>query len=166
MVSAGTLAAAALTPNDVPQAVPQPTAGPAFAAAARKMARVRQDWVTAREAVETLMATVTAWEAETPFPESKRKRKRWFRQREALSYTPPINAAWNSQVEAENAYRAAQMEVAQIPSASRADLLAKACLAVAYDAEKLSNRSAGIIAFGVAADIVRLELDDGKVVQS
>jgi hypothetical protein len=167
VVSAGSLAAAALTPNDVPQAVTiPPAANPAFRQSVRKMETARRNWAAAREVFETVIAPVAAWETLNPLPDSNRKRKKWRREHNAVSYTQPINAAWVTQVEAENAYRAAQREVAQVPAVTRADILLKACLAATYDGAELSNRQEGIIAFSLAADIVRLELDDGKAVQS
>jgi hypothetical protein len=173
VASAGSLAAAALTPSDVPQAVTVPKArpfvddaNPAFDPAARKLSAAHKDWTAAREVFEAVMAPVAAWETLNPLPDSNRKRKKWRREHNAVSYTQPINAAWVTQVEAENAYRAAQMEVAQIPAITRADILLKACLAATYDGAELSNRQEGIIAFSLATDIVRLELDLGKAVQS
>jgi len=167
VASAGTLAAAALTPSDVPRAVTiPPAANPAFRQAMRKMETARRDWTAVREVFEAVMAPVAAWETLNPLPDSNRKRKKWRREHNAVSYTQPINAAWVTQVEAENAYRTAQREVAQVPAITRADILLKACLAATYDGAELSNRQEGIIAFSLAADIVRLELDDGKAVQS
>jgi hypothetical protein len=65
---------------------------------------------------ETVTVPVAAWETLNPLQDSNRKRKKWRREHNALSYTQTINVAWITQVEAENAYRAAQKEVAQIPA--------------------------------------------------
>jgi hypothetical protein len=156
-----------MTPNDVPKAVTIPMeANPAFDPAARKLSAAHQDWTAAREVFETVTVPVAAWETLNPLPDSNHKRKKWRREHNALSYTQPINVAWITQVEAENAYRAAQKEVAQIPAITRADILLKACLAATYDGAEISNRQEGIIAFSHATDIVRVELDLGKAVQS
>jgi hypothetical protein len=172
MVSAGTLAAAALRPNDVPQAVTMTpaariaSASPAFAPAVRKMAAARQDWTAAREAVENSLAPVRAWEVLNPIPESNRKLKRCAPAAERRELHAVNRRGLAIPSRRGERLPCAQMEVAQIPATSRADILLKACLAATYDAEHLSRHQAGIIAFGLATDIVRLELDDRKAVQS
>jgi hypothetical protein len=167
MAGAGSLAAAAFTPNDVPQAVTiPPAANPAFRPAMLKLETARRDWTAAREGFETVMAPVAAWETLNPLPDSNRKRKKWRREHNALCWTPTIDAAWQTQVDTENAYQAAQNEVAEIPAITRADILLKACLAATYDGAELRKGQAAIIAFSLAADIVRIELDLGKAVQS
>ncbi|MFZ2157232.1 MAG: hypothetical protein WAV72_14080 [Bradyrhizobium sp.] len=158
-LAAGCAAAAvAIIPDS--QAKGSPTASgasPAFAAAARDMARVRALWQDAREAVETALAALTVWEAENPVPQGRRKLKRWQRKQEALRYSPAVTAAWKAQMKAENAYREAQAAIARTPAADRGDVLAKAALAVVYDGERLSSGPAGLISIALAYDVVRLD---------
>lgn len=138
-----------------PRAVPP--AGRAFTAAARDMAAAHVRLNTARAGVDQAMEAVKAWEAANPMPSGKRKLKRWRRQQGALRYSPAVTAAWEAQIEAENAYREAQVAVATIPATARADVVAKAALAVVYDGERLSSGPAGLISIALAYDVVRLD---------
>jgi hypothetical protein len=74
MVGAGTLAAAAFTPNDVPQAVAMPTVGssPALRAAIARLAEAHVNLIGAKATAEEAEAMWTDWEAQNPQPASKR----------------------------------------------------------------------------------------------
>jgi hypothetical protein len=97
---------------------------PIFAEASRAMAGVRERFSAAREATDEALNEVGAWERANPEPQSKRGRRRWNRRREALWLSPAATAAWQGQLEAENAFREAQATVAGLAVRNRADLVA------------------------------------------
>jgi hypothetical protein len=114
MVGAGTLAAAALTPNDVPQAVTMPTAGstsPALRTAIDRLAEARAELEKAMEADAAANDLFEAWERSHPEPKSKRGKRRWIKQMAAYhrEVTP---ASWHALMDAEQAFAAAQTAVA------------------------------------------------------
>jgi hypothetical protein len=82
MVGAGTLAAAALTPNDVPQAVtvPSGSSSPALRAAIGRLAEAHTELERAVEADYAANELFVAWERSHPQPKSKRGKRRWIKQ--------------------------------------------------------------------------------------
>jgi hypothetical protein len=163
MISAGTLAAAALTPNDVPQAVTVPSGNstPALRAAIARLAEASAELGKAMEADDAANDLFEAWERSHPAPKSKRGKRRWIRQMAAYhrEVTP---AAFHALMDAERAFDAAQIAVAAIPIASVADLHAMAAASVIYDAVELNRHNRAPIARVVAQEYFRL----GKAVQS
>ena len=100
MVSASTLAAAALTPNDVPQAVTTPSiSSPALRAAIGRLAEAHTELERAMEADYAANELFEAWERSHPEPKSKSGRRRWIRQMAAYhrEVTP---TAWQALIAA------------------------------------------------------------------
>jgi hypothetical protein len=74
MVSAGTLAAAALTPNHVPQAVTVPSiSSPALRAAIDRLAEVHTELEAASEAENAANNLFLVWVHSHPQPKSKKR---------------------------------------------------------------------------------------------
>jgi hypothetical protein len=82
MVSTGTHAAAALTPNDVPQAVtvPSGSSSPALRAAIGRLAEAHTELERAVEADYAANELFVAWERSHPQPKSKRGKRHWIKQ--------------------------------------------------------------------------------------
>src|SRR5690349_20404382 len=80
-IGAGTLAAAAFTPNDVPQAVTMPTGStiPALRAAIHRLTEAHRTLIGAQAAEEEAYAMFEDWLAQKPEPKSKRGRRRWIK---------------------------------------------------------------------------------------
>ena len=81
MVSAGTLAAAAFTPNDVPHAVtvPSGSSSPALRAGIHRLTEAHTRLIGAQAAEEEAYAMFEDWLAQNPEPKSKRGRRRWIK---------------------------------------------------------------------------------------
>jgi len=160
---AGTLAAAAFTPNDVPQAVTIPSDGssPALRAAIDRLADAHAELQKAVEADYAANDLFEAWERSHPQPKSKKGKRRWIKQMAAYhrEVTP---AAWHALMDAEQAFAAAQTAVAAIPIAGAADLHAMAACSAIYDEIELNRQNRAPIARVVAQEYFRL----GKAVQS
>jgi hypothetical protein len=73
---AGSLAAAAFTPNDIPQAVPSASSSAALRAAIGRLAEAHATLVTAQAAEEEANAMFMDWLAQTPEPKTKKGRRR------------------------------------------------------------------------------------------
>jgi hypothetical protein len=163
MVSAGTLAAAVFTPNDVPQAVTTPSgsSSPALRAAIARLADAHAELEEAVEADYAANDLFEARERSHPQPKSKRGKRRWIRQMAAYhrEVTP---AAWQALMAAEQAFAAAQTAVAAIPIAGADDLHAMAACSAVYDEVELNCHNRAPIARAVAQEYFRL----GKAVQS
>jgi hypothetical protein len=163
MVSAGTLAAAALTPNDVPQAVTVPScsSSPALRAAISRLAEAHTELEGAMEADHAANDLFEAWVRSHPQPKSKRGKRRWIKQMAAYE-REVISADWQTLMTAEQAFDAAQTAVAAIPIASTSDLHAMAACSAIYDEVELNRHNRAPIARVVAQEYFRL----GKAVQS
>jgi len=163
MVGAGSLAAAALTPNDVPQAVTMPSgsSSPVLRAAIRRLAAAHAILVGAKATAEEAEAMWTDWEAQNPQPASKRGTRKWIRRGSAYhaSVTAP---SWQALMEAEKTFAEAQAAVASVPIAGAADVQALAACSVVYDRVELCRHNRAPIARVVAQELSRL----GKAVQS
>ena len=121
IVGAGSLAAAAFTPNDVPQAVTMPrgASSPALRAAIARLARAHEALIGAKATAEEAEAMWIDWEAQNPQPASKRGIRKWIRRGSAYhaSVTAP---SWQALMEAETAFAEAQDAVASVPIAGAA----------------------------------------------
>ena len=163
MVGAGTLAAAAFTPNDVPQAITTPsgTSSPELRTAIRRLAEAHAELEKAMEAEYAANDLFEAWERSHPQPKSRKGTRRWIKKAQAyhLEVTP---AAWHALMDAEQAFAAAQTAVAVIPIAGAADLHAMAACSAIYDEVELNRHNRAPIARVVAQEYFRL----GKAVQS
>jgi hypothetical protein len=161
MVGAGSLAAAAFTPNDVPQAVTIPPASPELRAAIRRLMNAHTNLIAAQATNEEAEAIWSDWEAQNPSPASRKGRRRWIRrasvEREAIVATP-----WQALMTAETAFAVAQAAVASVPIAGTADVQAMAACSVIYDRVELARHNRAPIARVVAQELFRL----GKAVLS
>lgn len=161
MISAGTLAAAALTPNDVPQAVTQPAPSPELRSAIRRLAKAHEALITAQATNEEAEAIWNDWETQNPSPASRRGRKKWIRGAE-VHRRVIVAQPWQALMTAETAFAEAQAAVASTPIAGAADVQAMAACSVIYDRVELARINRAPIARVVAQEYFRL----GKAVQS
>jgi hypothetical protein len=136
MAGAGTLAAAAFTPNDVPQAVtlPSGSSSPALRAAIGRLDEAHTELERAMEADYAANELFEAWE----------------------------RSQWHALMAAEQAFADAQIAVAAIPIASVADLHAMAACSTIYDEVELNRHNRAPIARVVAQELCR----HGKAVLS
>jgi hypothetical protein len=163
MVSAGTLAAAAFTPNDVPHAVtvPSGSSSPALRAGIHRLTEAHTRLIGAQAAEEEAYAMFEDWLAQNPEPKSKRGRRRWIKRMGA--YEREVMAAeFQALIDAEQAFSEAQEAVAANPIASAADLHVMAACSAIYDAVELNRHNRAPIARVVAQEYFRL----GKAVQA
>jgi hypothetical protein len=161
MVSAGTLAAAALTPNDVPQAVTMPAPSLELRAAIGRLARAHEALIVAKANNDEADAMFADWEVKNPKPVSKRGTRKWLKRGCAyhLSVTAPW---WQAMMEAEKTFAEAQAAAAGVPIAGLADVQALAACSVIYDHVELARHNRAPIAHVVVQEYFRL----GKAVQS
>jgi hypothetical protein len=161
MVGAGTLAAAALTPNDVPQAVTVPPASPELRAAIHRLTEAHTKLITAQAAEEEANAIFLDWVEQNPQPKSKKGKRRWIKQMGAYE-REVMSADFQALIAAEQAFSEAQEAVAANPIASAADLHAMAACSAIYDEVELNRHNRAPIARVVAQEYFRL----GKAVLS
>jgi hypothetical protein len=161
MVGAATLAAAALTPNDVPKAVTIPAASPELLAAIRRLAKAHEALIAAQATNEEADAMWTDWEAQNPQPASKRGTRKWIR-RGSDYHAKVTTPSWQALMTAETAFAEAQAAVARVPIVSTADVHALVACSVVYDAVELCRHNRALIARVVAQELFRL----GKAVSS
>lgn len=163
MAGAGTLAAAALTPNDVPQAVTIPPArpdttkaGPELRAAVIAIGDANDALTAALAVLEAGVATVNQWEQENPQPTSNPGKRRWAKKYRAYS-NATTEKLWEAVVDAEQDFKAAQVTLAKIKPADQNELYLMVVAALLYDRVKLTytGREA-IISYGVAMGYFRL----------
>jgi hypothetical protein len=163
MVSAGTLAAAALTPNDVPKAVTVPSgrSSPVLRAAIARLAEAHVNLIGAQATNEEAEAIFEDWWAQNPKPSSKRAIRKWIKRTGA--YHDLVTApSWQAMFTAETAFVEAQDAVANVPIAGAADVQALVACSVIYDEVELARHNRAPIARVVAQEYFRL----GKAVQS
>jgi hypothetical protein len=154
MVSAGTLAAAALTPNDVPQAVTTPSGtSPSLElrAAMRRLAKAHDALISAKATAEEAEAMWMDWEAQNPQPASKRGTRKWIR-RGSVYHANVTAPSWQTLMEAETAFAEAQTAVANVPIAGVADVQAMAACSIIYDHVELARINRAPIARIVARE--------------
>jgi hypothetical protein len=163
MVGAGSLAAAAFTPNDVPQAVTTPSgnSSPALRAAVHRLTEAHRTLIGAQAAEEEAYAMFEDWLAQNPEPKSKRGRRRWIKRMGAYE-REVMSADFQALIAVEQAFSEAQEAVAAIPIASAADLHAMAACSAIYDEVELNRHNRAPIARVVALEYLRL----GKAVMS
>jgi hypothetical protein len=92
IIGAGSLAAAAMAPNDVPQAVTLPIRSPShrLRAAIRQLAAAHETLIAAQATNEEAEAMWTDWQRSHPQPRSKRATRKWIKKGSAyhLRITP------------------------------------------------------------------------------
>jgi hypothetical protein len=157
-VGAGTLAAAARAPNDVPQAVTAPRATqpacPELRVALHDLAKAHTILIGAQATNEEAEAMWSDWEVQNPQPASKRGRRKWISRGSAYhaSVTAP---SWQILMTAEGVFAAAQTAVASVSITGAADIEAMASASVVYDKVPLARGNRAPIAIMVADEIFR-----------
>jgi len=66
--------------------------------------------------------------------------------------------SWQASMDAEDAFRAAQMAVAKIDARDMGELQLKACLSSVYDPVNLAGGRTAVIAFSVALNLISLTM--------
>ncbi len=161
IAGAGSLAVAAATPTDIPQAVTVPQASPELRATIHHLDQAHANLKIAQAANEEAQAIWEDWEAQNPKPASKRGRRRWTRradvERQAL-----IAKSWQALMKAELAFASAQITVALAPIDSLADVNAMGAASIVYDRVELHRYNGGWIAIMIAEHVFK----QGKAVLS
>jgi hypothetical protein len=154
---AGSLAAAAMVPNDVSKAVTVPSASPShrLRAAILQLAAAHETLICAQATNEEADAMWMDWKAQNPKPADKRARKRWLKKASSWQDATVVKP-WQDLMTAEAAFVVAQDAVAETPIAGPADLQAMAGAAVVNDAALLARRNSAPIARVVALHYFRL----------
>jgi hypothetical protein len=164
MIGAGSLAAVAMAPNDVPKAVVAvPIGSPShrLRAAILQLAAAHETLIAAQATAEEAETMWTDWEAQNPQPASKRGTREWIKRGNAYHrrFTAP---SWQALMDAELVFSDAQDAVADVPIAGPADLDAMTAASVIYDHVDICRHNRAAIARVVAAEYFRL----GKAVLS
>lgn len=104
-------------------------ASPALRAAAIKMQDASDALGAAMAAYKAQDSLAVAWQNQNPAPSGDpRKLKRWFRRAAEYRRSTEMRSAWNAQIAAEEAFAAAQMDVAMVKPRDYADLVLMSCL--------------------------------------
>jgi hypothetical protein len=163
MIGAGSLAAVAMTPNSVPQAVTVPSGSPShrLRAAILQLAAAHETLIGAQATAEEAEAMWTDWEAQNPQPANKRGTREWIKRGNAYHrrFTAP---SWQALMDAELVFSDAQAAVADVPIAGPADLDAMTAASVIYDRVDICRHNRAPISRVVAQEYFRL----GKAVTS
>lgn len=163
MVGAGTLAAAAFTPNDAAWAVTVPSDAPSLELreAIRRLAAAHETLIGAHATNEEAEAMWMDWQAQHPQPSSKRGTRKWIKA--GSTYHQSVTApSWQALMAAETAFAEAQAAVASVPVADLADVRALAACSVIYDRIELARVNRAPIGIIVAQQYFQL----GRAVQS
>ena len=93
-----------------------------------------------------------------PNPKNKRAQKKyWRRWRAAREVT--VDESWAAQLEAEENFHAAKVDVASAPSRDYHDVMVKAATSVVYDRVRLAGLgSVAVIGYSVAIDLIKTQL--------
>lgn len=151
--TAGAVVAVATAPAQAMAAPDITNVRPELRAAIDAAETAREALVTAKAEVDRADSLLTEWERQQgPRPTSKRGAKRWDRKVNDRRYEV-MTPAWGRQMDAENAFRLAQMALAKVDPATDSELIAKAYCAVVYDAVRLATSNAALIGFSVALAI-------------
>jgi hypothetical protein len=96
------------------------------------------------------------WPELNPKPTDRRAVKRWERRYRDYRHSVAMDS-WRASVDAEDAFRDAQMAVAKIDARDMNELALKACLSGVYDAARLrSGRNVAVIGYSVALNLISL----------
>jgi hypothetical protein len=145
MIGAGSLAAVAMTPNDVPKAVTVPSGSPShrFRAAFRQLAAAHETLIAAQADNEEAEAMWTDWQRSHPQPRSNRATRKWIKKGSA--YRQGITSpSWQALMRAELVFVLAQCEMALVPITSSADLHGMAVASAKYDRVELARVNRGL----------------------
>jgi hypothetical protein len=98
------------------------------------------------------------WRRLNPKPTDRRAVKRWERRYRDYRRSVTMDS-WHASLDAEDAFRDAQMAVAKIDARDMGELSLKACLSCIYDAARLrSGRNAAVIGYSVALNLISLTM--------
>jgi hypothetical protein len=163
IAGAGSLAAAAMAPNDVPKAVTLPSTSPShrLRVAIRELAAAHETLIAAQATAEEAEAMWTDWEAQNPQPANKRGTREWIKRGNAY-HRRATAPSWQALMDAELVFSDAQDAVADVPIAGPADLDAMTAASVIYDRVEVCRHNRAPIARVVAQEYFRL----GQAVQS
>jgi hypothetical protein len=105
VAGAGSLAAAAMAPNDVPPAVTLPIGSPShrLRAAIRQLAAAHETLIAAQADNEEADTMWMDWELQNPEPASKRGRRRWIRRAEVERHAM-VAKPWEDLMTAEGVF--------------------------------------------------------------
>lgn len=153
-IAAGAVAVAVVAaPSEAVAAIDVTNVRPELRAAIDAAETAREALAAAKAEVDRADSLMTEWERhQGPRPTSKRGAKRWDRKVNDWRFEV-MTPSWDRQMDAENAFRAAQMALAKIDPATDSELVAKAYCAVVYDAVRLATGNGAVIGFSVALAI-------------
>jgi hypothetical protein len=133
-------------------------ASPALRAAALVLQDASDALDAAKAAFDIQDKLAVDWQNQNPAPTGdRRKLKRWHRRARDYRETSAMRLAWDAQIAAEEAFEAAQIEVAKVKPRDMTDLVLKACLAFVFEEPaKLAVGNASIIARSVALSLANM----------
>ncbi|MEH2477549.1 hypothetical protein V1282_000906 [Nitrobacteraceae bacterium AZCC 2146] len=133
-------------------------ASPALRAAARALQEASDALDAAKAAFKTQDDLAVEWQNQNPAPSGdRRKLKRWHRRARDYRETSAMRLAWDAQIAAEEAFEAAQVEVAKVKPRDTTDLVLKACLAFVFEEPgKQIGWNAHVIARSVALSLANM----------
>jgi hypothetical protein len=155
------LALAAIPPVSAVAAPASPldaaNASPALRAATIALDEAHGRLKEANAAASADDATVTRWRELNPKPTGRRAVKNWERRYRDYRHSVTMDS-WHALLDAEDAFRTAQMAVAKIDARDMRELALKAALSCVYDAVRLRayHPNAAVIGFSVALNLVSL----------
>jgi hypothetical protein len=134
-------------------------ASPALRAAARAPDDAHGRLKEANAAVSADDATVARWRELNPKPTGRRAVKNWERRYSDYRHSVTMDS-WHASMDAEDAFRTAQMAVAKIDARDMGELALKAALFAVYDAVRLRayHPNAAVIGFSVALNLISLTM--------
>jgi hypothetical protein len=130
-------------------------ASPALRAAAIALDEAHGRLKEAGAAVSADDATVTRWRELNPKPTGRRAVKNWERRYRDHRHSVTMDS-WHASMDAEEAFRTAQVAVAKIDARDMGELALKAALSCVYDAVRLHDGRTAVIGFSVALNLISL----------
>jgi hypothetical protein len=168
VAAGGAILALAIVPPARAVAAPASTLDPAKASPALRASAIALDEAherlkEANAAVSADDATVTKWRQLNPKPTGRRALKNWARRYEDHRYSVTMDS-WHASMDAEDAFRTAQMAVAKIDARDMGELELKAALSCVYDTVRLRayRPNAAVIGFSVALNLISLKMAGGN----
>src|ERR1700738_3285710 len=162
VAAGGTVLALAVIPPAPSVAAPASPLDAANASPALRAATIALDEAHGRlkeanAAVSADDATVTGWRELNPKPTGRRAVKNWERRYRDYRHSITMDSR-HASMDAEDAFRTAQMAVAKIDARDMDELALKACLSGVYDAVRLRDGRSAVIGFSVALNLVSLTM--------
>jgi hypothetical protein len=113
-----------------------PEASPALRTASRALQDAGEALTAAEAAFKVEDDRAVEWQKQNPPPQGdKRAMSRWLRLARKVRESSDMQSAWDTQIAAEEAFQAAQMEVAKVEPQDLSELVLKACLALVFEEE-------------------------------